>query len=219
MSTYQTKKNNEEIRRIHGEIGGRVENRLREFRRIWKNADDTALFVELVFCLLTPQSGARRCWRAVENLLREGTLFTGNFDEICRELNIVRFKNNKTSYILEARDAFYGPGKSLRNSLCACSDALEKREWLFRNVKGLGCKEASHYLRNIGLGEGLAILDRHILRSMHAMGLIDRIPASISPLHYRDMEMALEKYARKIRVPLAHLDFVIWYRATGDIFK
>ncbi len=219
MSTTPENKYDASLRRIHREIGGRVGLRLSEFREIWETADDTKLFVELVFCLLTPQSGARRCWQAVENLLRGGILFYGGPDEICRELNIVRFKNHKTSYLLEAREALYGPGKSLRRTLCACGDAAGMREWIFRNVKGLGYKEASHFLRNIGLGEGLAILDRHVLRIMHERGLIGGIPASISPHRYCEMERILGDYARRIRVPMGHLDFVMWYRATGDIFK
>ncbi|MBN1496743.1 MAG: N-glycosylase/DNA lyase [Spirochaetes bacterium] len=240
MTINQAKKYDGEIRRVHREIGPEVEKRLHEFRRIWDTADDPALFIELVFCILTPQSGARRCWQAVENLVRDGTLFSGGFDDICGELNIVRFKNNKTRYILEARERLCVPGVSLRGLLLesgtagrqvnrvqrvnrkflrACGTVPTMREWLFRNVKGLGYKEASHFLRNIGLGNGLAILDRHVLRSMHARGLINAVPNSIPPWLYCEMETVLADYARGIHVPLDHLDFVIWYQATGDIFK
>lgn len=240
MAINQAKKYDREIRRVHREIGAEVAKRLHEFRNIWDTADDSALFIELVFCILTPQSGARRCWQAVENLVRDGTLFSGGFDDICRELNIVRFKNNKTRYILEARDHLRGAGVSLRGLLLesgtagrqvnrvqrvnrkflrACGTVPTMREWLFRNVKGLGYKEASHFLRNIGLGNGLAILDRHVLRSMYARGLINAVPNAISPWLYCEMETVLADYARRVDVPLDHLDFVIWYQATGDIFK
>ncbi|HPV43332.1 MAG TPA: DNA lyase, partial [Spirochaetota bacterium] len=158
MSTGSRKKRIEQIRLVHCEISGRVQDRLKEFRNIWDSGDDTALFVELVFCLLTPQSGARRCWQAVETLLKDDCLFGGCFDEICRVLNIVRFKNNKSSYILEARDFFITKGNSIRRILGDLYDGPGRREWLVKNVKGLGYKEASHYLRNIGLGESIAIL-------------------------------------------------------------
>jgi N-glycosylase/DNA lyase len=219
MSTHQSKKNIEVIRRIHNEISDRIEERIREFRSIWEEGEDTKLFIELVFCLLTPQSGARRCWLAVENLLRNDCLFIGRFDDICRELNIVRFKNHKTAYILEAREAFRGQGKSIRNILNTCGNVHRMRDWIAGNVKGLGYKEASHYLRNIGLGDDVAILDRHILRNMHSLRLIDEIPNSISPRLYYDLERRLNAYSKRIKIPLSHLDFVLWYKETGDIFK
>jgi len=43
-------------------------------------------------------------------------------------------------------------------------------EWLVKNLTGLGYKEAGHFLRNIGSGK-IAILDRHILRNLHALAL------------------------------------------------
>jgi len=219
MSTGGVKKRIGQIRLVHREITGRVRDRLNEFRSIWNTGDDTALFIELVFCLLTPQSGARRCWQAVETLLKDDCLFGGCFDDICRVLNIVRFKNNKSSYIIEAREFFMIRGNSLRSILGGLNDAAERREWLVRNVRGLGYKEASHYLRNIGLGESIAILDRHILRSMESLGLIGEIPSSLSPRRYREIEETLRVFSSRIGIPLDHLDFVLWYMETGDIFK
>jgi N-glycosylase/DNA lyase len=218
MSTLRSKKIIE-LRRIYGEISGFVEARIREFQKIWASGNDTELFIELVFCMLTPQSGARRCWRAVENLLRDDCLFRGGFASICGELNIVRFKNHKTAYILEARNAFLEKGISIRGILNRCGSVQGMREWIAGNIKGLGYKEASHYLRNIGMGEDLAILDRHIVRNMHNLGLISAVPNSISPKLYRDLEERLRVYSKKIDIPMSHLDFVLWYKETGDIFK
>jgi N-glycosylase/DNA lyase len=219
MSTHLLKKNNRVIRQIYHEIAGRIDGRLAEFRSIWEKGDDACLFIELVFCLLTPQSGARRCWQAVENLNRKGLIFNGGREDICKELNIVRFKNNKTSYILEARGAFMERGGSLRKVLVECRTNKNMREWLARNVKGLGYKEASHYLRNIGQGEDLAILDRHIIRCMAEAGLIEKVPQSISPRLYLELENILRGYSRRLKIPMSHLDYILWYKQTGDLFK
>jgi N-glycosylase/DNA lyase len=209
-----------EILNIHANIAGAVEARLREFRSIWEKGSDKDLFIELVFCLLTPQSSARRCWRALENLMQKGFLFNGCFADICRELVIVRFKNNKTRYLLEAREIFFSPvSRSIRDMLHGCSDVMEMREWLSKNVKGMGYKEASHFLRNIGHGDDIAILDRHILKNMLYLGLINEIPKSLPPMRYRGMETILREYSKKVAIPLNHLDFVLWYKETGDIFK
>jgi N-glycosylase/DNA lyase len=211
---------NKEIRDIHENIASEIEARLREFRNIWENGSERELFIELVFCLLTPQSSARRCGRALENLIRNGALFEGSSKDICRELAIVRFHNNKTRYIIEARQKFCPPkGKSIRRALTVCGGSMEMREWLYRDIKGIGFKEASHFLRNIGRGHDLAILDRHILKNMCRLGLIGSMPNSLTPARYLIIENLLKKYSRAASIPLDHLDFVLWYRNTGDIFK
>jgi N-glycosylase/DNA lyase len=231
MTRYSVKKIDDEIRKVHREIAARAEERLAEFRRIWESGDDTALFAELAFCLLTPQSGARRCAQAVELLKRSGNLFHGGFDDICPDLNIVRFKNNKTRYLIEAREKFWSGGGSLRKFLGECGDARSMRKALVESVRGIGYKEASHFLRNIGLGEELAILDRHVLRVMARLDLLGgvsvgtggsgrvAIPRSISGSRYIDLEVRLGKYAARAGVPMGHLDFVLFFMATGDIFK
>ena len=93
------------------------------------------------------------------------------------------------------------------------------RLWIVRSVKGLGFKEASHFLRNIGLGTGLAILDRHILRTMKGHGVIRKIPDAISPKSYLRLEKAFLRWAAKLDIPPAHLDLLIWHQATGYLFK
>ena len=208
-----------EIIEIHTSINDQIESRLKEFSKIWKKGNDSDLFIELAFCIFTPQSGARVCWKAVSALLEKELLFKGSYNEIRKEINIVRFRNHKAGYLIEAREKFAEGAECLRSCLESQPSVFEKREWLVKNVKGIGYKEASHFLRNIGFGKDIAILDRHILRNMNHLGLIKKIPASISPKLYREIELKLEKFADKIKIPLSHLDFVLWYKETDDIFK
>lgn len=211
-----------EIVELHEKIKPDIEKRLKEFTRIWKNADECALFIELAFCILTPQSKARTCWRAIENLVAGDILFQGNYDKINKELNIVRFKNNKTSYLIEAREKFLrrNKGESLRENISRrYKNICDAREWLVKEVKGYGYKEASHFLRNIGFGADIAILDRHILRNLKLFNVLENIPASISGKKYCDIENRMKSFSEKLGIPLAHLDFVLWYKETGDIFK
>ena len=72
---------------------------------------------------------------------------------------------------------------------------------------------------NIGFGENIAILDRHILKNLRLSRVIDEIPDSLSKKRYIDMENRMKDYATDIRIPLNHLDFVFWYMETGDVFK
>lgn len=208
-----------EIIRIHKDIKDRIRARLNEFKNVPEKSSNDELFGELAFCLFTPQSGARICWRAVCNLTEKDLLLNGCYDDIRAELNIVRFRNNKARYLIEARERFIEGDHTLKDFLFEPSSVFEKRERLVKEVKGLGFKEASHFLRNVGFGNDIAILDRHILRNMVSLGLITDIPKSLSLKVYLDFEKRLESISKKIDIPLSHIDFVLWYKETGDLFK
>jgi len=208
----------EEIKRIYPMIKGKIEKRMEEFRRIGKEGSEKDLFAELVFCLLTPQSKARICWRAVEEMLKENVLFNGSKKEIVERLQGVRFKYNKAGYIILAREKFM-EGDTKVKKIIENSNPFVAREWFVKNVKGMGYKEASHFLRNVGKGDDLAILDRHILKNLLLMKVIDEIPSSISRKRYYEMEEKMRKFARRIGIPMCHLDLVLWYKETGEVFK
>jgi len=210
----------DELIHIYKSIKSDIENQLVNFRRIWNHGTDEELFIELAFCILTPQSKARSGWQAICNLKKNDLIFTGNFSKINRELNIVRFKNKKTEFLINARDKFYkNINGSLREKLDAFPSIYEKRDWLVREVKGYGFKEASHFLRNIGLGDEIAILDRHILKNLKLFNVIEEIPKSITRKNYFDIENKLKAFAGDIRIPADHLDFVLWYKEAGEVFK
>ena len=93
------------------------------------------------------------------------------------------------------------------------------REWLVNEVKGIGLKEAGHFLRNIGLCRDITILDRHILKNLKRFSVIEDIPASITPSKYFDIEKKMIRFSEKIGIPPDHLDLLFWYREAGKIFK
>ncbi|MEW6556397.1 MAG: N-glycosylase/DNA lyase [Elusimicrobiota bacterium] len=208
-----------EIKRIFSAKQNEIRLRLGDFKRVWEKKDDE-IFNELVFCLLTPQSKARTCWDVVVNLNKKGLLWNGDINHIRNELVGVRFKNKKALYIVEARKLFSNNGKIvIKSKLKLFNDTYKLREWLVRNVKGLGFKEASHFLRNIGLGKNMAILDRHILKNLYLLGVIDEVPNSLSKKRYFEIENKMMKFASEINIPMNYLDLLLWYKETGDIFK
>ena len=210
----------DELKAIQIFIQDEIESRLAEFDRIRKIGDDKAIFAELVFCILTPQSKARVCWAAVENLLDKNLLLKGESDQILGELHGVRFKYKKSEYVVEARDKLSIDGKiAIKSRISRFSDVCDAREWLVRNVKGIGYKEASHFLRNIGFGENLAILDRHILKNLRSLGVIEEIPDSLSRRRYLEIEREMMEFADRVKIPMSHLDLVMWYNEAGEVFK
>ncbi len=197
-----------------------IQKRLEEFKRVWEEGREEDIFTELVFCILTPQSKAKVCWDVVQRLVDEGLLLKGEVDEIVKRLNGVRFKNKKAEYIVRAREFFMNNDEIVvRPHLRKLGKDKDMRDWLVRNVKGMGYKEASHFLRNIGLGKALAILDRHILKNLRLFGIIERIPNALSKKKYFEIEKKMRRFAREVDIPMAHLDLLFWYKETGEIFK
>ena len=81
-------------------------------------------------------------------------------------------------------------------------------------MKGLGWKEASHFLRNIGYRD-LAILDRHILRNLRRHRIIRTLPKTLTPSRYRAIEGKFRAFAGAIGIPMDELDLLFWSRETG----
>jgi N-glycosylase/DNA lyase len=195
-------------------------SRLKEFERIWADSSDEDIFTELAFCLLTPQSRAKSCWEAILTMKDENLLLEGTADEIKKSLRCVRFHNKKAQYLVEARRLFFKNGRiSIKPLLKGFADIHECRDWLVKNIKGLGYKEAGHFLRNIGFGEEISILDRHILRNLHRLDVIEEIPESLGRIKYLQIEKKMSVFSKRIGIPLAHLDLLLWYKETGEIFK
>lgn len=209
-----------ELGRLYAAQRAAIGARLAEFRCLWAEAGETEIFAELAFCLLTPQSKARTCWAAVERLVEKGLIMGAPPGVMAGHLTGVRFHNNKARFIAEARETFSSNGKiSIRPRLGRLGNSFGMREWLVENVKGLGYKEAGHFLRNIGLGEDLAILDRHILRNLKALGVIGAVPRALSRRRYLDIERRMLEFCKRVGIPPAHLDLLLWAKETGEIFK
>ena len=189
-----------------------IKARLKEFER-FHNRKSKEIFPELCFCILTPQSNARNCDKAIRELKERRLLFTGRAGEIRRVLKgKSRFHNKKADYIVNAR-------RMLNKKIFDADEARDMRDSLVKDIKGIGYKEASHFLRNIGLGKDIAILDRHILKNFKRYGIISKIPACLTPEIYLGIEDRARRFAKKVKIPLEELDLLFWSRETGEIFK
>jgi len=193
--------------------------RLQHFEEVGKKGG-RALFEELCFCLLTPQSKARSCDDAIRILKEKKLLFSGDAAAIAKVLSTkTRFHNNKARYLLEAREKFSEDDFALLARATFSGSERQARDYFLREVKGLGLKEASHYLRNVGRGSTLAILDRHIMKNLVKCKAIPRVPTSLTEKRYIEIEKHMEKFCAKVGIPLAHLDLLFWAEETGEIFK
>lgn len=189
--------------------------RLQEFQKV----PEEFWFRELVICLLTPQSSPVRAEAALQKLeasgLRENKLEITTIAEVLRDSShYVRFHNTKAKRIFE----FVEGWESLSAQLRRCADQYAERDLLVRQVKGFGLKEASHALRNIGR-RNLAILDRHILRALHLLQVIEEIPKTMTPKKYLEIEGKFRDFAASIGEEMDVLDLFFWSQYTGFVFK
>ncbi len=193
-----------------------VEERIEEFRRV-HGMDSQKWYEELVYCLLTAYSSALMGQRCVDALLG-GSLMEGSLEEVteCLVEEGHRFANRRAEYIYDTREL----APKIKTIIQDFDDPRDAREWLVENVKGLGWKEASHYLRNVGYF-GLAIIDRHILSNMVEHGLVteEESRKGLTKRRYLAYEEVLGKVAKRLGMEPGELDLYLWYRKTGKVLK
>ncbi len=188
-----------------------VDSRLKDFEEAGKK-DDGEIFKELCFCLLTANFNAERSMRMQQEI---GNGFLSlNEEELSEKLGELghRFPNARAKYIVEARKYRY----SLKKTIGSLSEE-ELRQWLVKNVKGLGYKEASHFLRNIGYKD-YAILDFHIIDILSEHRIVKR-PKTLTKSKYLEIEKELKKLGKKLGMNMAELDLYLWFAETNKICK
>ena len=197
-----------------------IKKRLAEFSVLHK-ASDEKIFSEMCYCILTANANALRCDEAIGELEKKGLLLKGEPRHIRPVIKgKARFHNKKAEYIVCARKLFEHGGVIDIKGRLDPDDVFNVREWLVGNIKGFGYKEASHFLRNIGLGKKIAILDRHILKNLKKYGVIDKIPASLGSRRvYLEIEDKMKGFSRKTGIPLEDMDLLFWSLQTGFVFK
>ena len=186
-----------------------VRKKLKEFKALGEKGNDY-WFSELCLCILTANSKANTAIE-IQNKLGSDGFLKADKRRVCKTIRGCghRFHNIKSGYILEARKF-----SRIRDIIRKEKDP---RRWLVRNVKGIGWKESSHFLRNVGYFD-YALLDRHILNLMVESEIIKKIP-TLTEKNYLELEEKLRKTGKKLGMNLAELDLYMWYMKTGKVLK
>lgn len=123
-----------------------------------------------------------------------------------------RFPHVKAAHITNAAKSIYKAGYSLKSMLCQAESEYDVRDTLAEKVPGVGMKQSSLFLRNIGYAKSLAIIDTHILNFLSELDLPPNPEAVrlLSKKQYRNMEMKLQALAEELDANLSLLDFAIW---------
>lgn len=208
------------IRRVHKERRREIRDRLAEFATIGREGTDEDLFAEMVFCFFTGGCSARM---GINSLAAVRQILTNaDVEQLTQALlGVHRYPNARSKYIVHSRDALNETvGMRLREKLASFADNDERRDWLVRDkaIKGLGYKEASHFLRNIGY-KGYAILDKHVLNSLAELKIIDEAKPPNTRFKYLKVEGKLRQFAIDVKIDLDEMDLVLWSMKTGQILK
>jgi N-glycosylase/DNA lyase len=202
-----------ELRNLHADSKDRIRERLAEFRAV----PESRYFYELCYCLLTPQSSAAHCMSVMRQL--EALDFEHRDFDPEPYLHpgppvYVRFHRVKARRLAALKRSM----PEVRRLFVESLSTLELRDCLVSAVNGIGYKEASHFLRNIGRTD-VVIVDRHIIRNFVRLGIIDQPSKSFTRKKYMEIEKLFFEFSEVCGIPADELDLVLWSRETGVVLK
>ena len=197
-----------------------IRKRLGEFRGIYKSGSNENIFEELVFCICTAGASAKMGLKSVE--ATRDVLVEGSLEKLRRRLTGVhRFPNKRPEYIVHTREYLKSEyGFKLKDLIESLKDPLERREFFAanKNIKGIGYKESSHFLRNIGFS-GYGILDKHILNTLHEYRVIKNPKPPANRDDYLSIERSFIGFSEDVGIHVDELDLLLWSEKTGEILK
>ena len=214
----------------------RIKERLRQFEKFFnepyswfyvsnemkllpvETKDNHRIFEELAFCIFTANTSAEMGLKAVDAV--RNVLINGTAQDMTKRLEgIYRFNNVRPAYIVHTRDFLKNSlNFEIKKKLQSFKNQNERRDYLVQNVKGLGMKESSHFLRNIGY-KGYTILDKHIINSLHEFGVLETNEKPKNAKEYLEMEQKFIGFSKKIGIGMDELDLLLWSRKNGRILK
>lgn len=197
----------------------------------WIDMNENELWFQICFCILSSNVSFEMAQSATHRLIdlnlidRERlTLFPQmSLNQIASELSKpcclplkwngvkrkYRFPNVRAKHIVQS--ALNVQGIGIKDMLQCCEADHQAREFFVKNICGMGYKESSMFLRNIGYSCKLAVIDTHIIHFMREIGLVDSNRYSIqTPRNYLHLEILLTNFALERHFDLPILDLAIW---------
>jgi len=192
-------------------------------------------FALLVKCILSSRTKWGKVVRVVDTMQASRVLYHGNVEQV---LSHVQGTGGKAKWIVENRETFpfvwWIVDSVQRGKVVLRPDGIEPKEVfrqpdpysfmssskergltqnalraLVQGLKGVGDKQASHFLYSIGI-EGYAIIDTYILDKLVEFGIIKEKPKSLTSSQYHAIEQRLKEWCDGIGIPLHLLDMLWW---------
>lgn len=187
-------------------------------RRLWWELSSCILSSQVPYALAVAAANAIDAKRLLLDEHRDAEALTPSFIEVLSTPLSVegrprayRFPVARALHLAATRAIVTAKAGSLHALVDGFHDAAEARAWFVSHAPGIGPKQASMFLRNAGVSYNLAILDRHVLNYMTALGIYSGANLSIAGLaQYRKHEAVLRDHADHLDCPVGILDWAIW---------
>lgn len=194
----------------------------------WTTIREDDLWRELVACILGSRVRFEIAHAAVERMERNDLLCeprrSARFEQYERDVKNALsgadglvgqsrypFFRMRANQIRQAAERLYGCRKSIRAFLEDSRDIRDARRRLASEVSGLGPKQASLFLRNIGYSAHVAVLDIHVLTYMSWVGLTEAPMRSVSTVRkYEVLEDAFIEHANSLGYTPDRFDIAVW---------
>ncbi|MCK5602274.1 hypothetical protein KAR91_10405 [Candidatus Pacearchaeota archaeon] len=199
----------------------------------WRKMREQDIWTELIACILGSQVSYEHAKSALAHLKEMGLLNAKEIvinpliyeKSISQELSKPLYRPKRANglgrkyrypiirarHICQTTLSVYNSGNSLKLMLHRARDEKSVRNTIMKYCKGIGPKQASLFLRNIGFGTNLAIIDTHIFNFMKHKNLITESIDNIkSKYDYFNIEKDFIQYAESKNVSPGNLDLAIW---------
>jgi len=129
-----------------------------------------------------------------------------------------RYPNRAAKHIAESICNIEKKHGSLNGMVAAMNTPSDLRRELIYLCPGIGPKQSSHYVKNIGFTDNVAILDRHILNYLKLIDDVDICPKQVSKIEkYEEIERRFIDKVSKFNHAVSVVDQSMWFvmRALG----
>jgi len=198
----------------------------------WETLGEDELWRELVACILGSRVRYDVVYSAIERMKKANLLSatptltkrpkyeedvlsalseTSGLEDVCGVQSRYPFPRLRAGQISSAAETLYSNGGTIRSFLERAQDVREARRQLVRDIAGLGPKQASLFLRNIGYTAQVAVLDVHVLTYMEWVGLTPSPVRTVRTIRqYETLEGAFIEHSYSSGFPPDRFDLAVW---------
>ncbi|MEA5099184.1 MAG: hypothetical protein VB011_01535 [Bacteroidales bacterium] len=191
----------------------------------WRNKLECDLLSELVLCILSSNikyevallytiklKDEEYIKKAINNELEVKQLYKCLLEPISINENLIRYRfpKSKSEQLFKTIKNIYGNKRTIKEILINAETSSEARNSLISICVGMGYKQSSMFLRNIGFCFDLAIIDTHIIDYLKLVDVLPSEIGDISKSTYLKIESLYSKYAKSKQFDINKLDVAIW---------
>ncbi len=201
----------------------------------WHQMSEGRLWKELCLCILSSRTRFELALAAVSSLERAGLLrrlreHPGEVPYSVLEEALgphpqrqgastrsIPFWRTRAHQLVDASNRLYAAGhRGLKTRLHETGDAGDLRMQLMADVPGLGMKQASHFLQNVGFSDEFAVIDVHILSFLREeLMAVESEAEDLDESLYLELEQRIQRLAAANGLAVGLLDRIVWAMRSG----